>query len=25
MYCEPVDAGHRCFRWWLGLLRRVPG
>lgn len=24
MYCEPVDLGHRCFRWWL---RRggVPG
>lgn len=24
MYCEPVDLGHRCFRWWLGLRRRVP-
>lgn len=25
MYCEPVDAGHRCIRWWLRLWRRVPG
>jgi hypothetical protein len=25
MYCEPVDAGHRCFRWWLRLFGRVPG
>ena len=25
MYCEPVDAGHRCFRWWLRLRGRVPG
>ena len=24
MYCEPVDAGHRCFRWLLGLRGRVP-
>ncbi len=24
MYCEPVDLGHRCFRWWLGRSRRVP-
>ena len=24
MYCAPVDIGHRCFRWWLGLRRRVP-
>jgi predicted CoA-binding protein len=24
MYCEPVDGAHRCFRWWLGLWRRVP-
>jgi predicted CoA-binding protein len=24
MYCEPVDLAHRCFRWWLGLGRRVP-
>ena len=24
MYCQPVDIGHRCFRWWLGLRRRVP-
>jgi uncharacterized protein len=25
MYCEPVDLGHRCFRWWLRLGGRVPG
>ncbi|MDE2181631.1 MAG: CoA-binding protein [Alphaproteobacteria bacterium] len=25
MYCEPVDRGHRCFRWWLQLTGRVPG
>jgi predicted CoA-binding protein len=24
MYCEPVDLGHRCFRW-LGLGGRAPG
>jgi len=25
MYCAPVDVGHRLFRWWLRLMRRVPG
>jgi predicted CoA-binding protein len=25
MYCPPVDPGHRFFRWWLRLRRRVPG
>lgn len=25
MYCQPVDPGHRFFRWWLRLWRRVPG
>ena len=25
MYCQPVDPGHRFFRWWLHLRRRVPG
>lgn len=25
MYCEPVDPGHRFFRWWLCRRRRVPG
>jgi len=25
MYCEPVDFGHRCMRWWLRLQGRVPG
>lgn len=24
MYCAPVDLGHRCFRWWLGLKGRLP-
>jgi predicted CoA-binding protein len=24
MYCEPVDFGHRCMRWWLGRSGRVP-
>ncbi|HEU0203621.1 MAG TPA: CoA-binding protein [Burkholderiaceae bacterium] len=24
MYVEPVDVGHRCFRWWLGRKGRVP-
>lgn len=24
MYCEPVDFGHRCMRWWLRLQGRVP-
>jgi uncharacterized protein len=25
MYCEPVDLGHRCVRWWLRLQGHVPG
>ena len=25
MYCEPVDGGHRCIRWWLSLFGKVPG
>ena len=25
MYCEPVDLGHRCMRWWLRRQGRVPG
>ena len=24
MYCEPVDVGHRCIKWWLRMQRRVP-
>lgn len=24
MYCEPVDLGHRCIRWWLHRKGRVP-
>ena len=23
MYCEPVDLGHRCMRWWLGWRGRI--
>ncbi|MGH9932632.1 MAG: CoA-binding protein [Pyrinomonadaceae bacterium] len=25
MYCQPVDPGHRFFRWWLRLRKRIPG
>ena len=24
MYCEPVDFGHRCVKWWLRRSGRVP-
>jgi predicted CoA-binding protein len=24
MFCEPVDPGHRCMKWWLQRLGRVP-
>lgn len=24
MYCEPVDIGHKCMRWWLARGGRVP-
>jgi uncharacterized protein len=24
MYCEPVDFGHRCMRWWLGWRGHLP-
>lgn len=24
MFCEPVDVGHRCMRWWLQWRGRVP-
>lgn len=24
MYCEPVDFGHRCMRWWLARRGRIP-
>lgn len=24
MYVEPVDLGHRCMRWFLGVGRRLP-
>jgi len=23
MYCEPVDMGHRCMRWWLDWRGRI--
>lgn len=23
MYCEPVDFGHRCMRWWLDWRGRI--
>jgi uncharacterized protein len=25
MYCDPVDVGHRCMKWWLRRRHRVPG
>ena len=25
MYCQPVDPGHRLFRWWLRWRHRIPG
>jgi hypothetical protein len=24
MFCGPVDFGHKCFRWWLGMRHRLP-
>lgn len=24
MFCEPVDIGHKCMRWWLQRQGRVP-
>jgi predicted CoA-binding protein len=24
MFCDPVDAGHKCMRWWLQLWGLVP-
>jgi hypothetical protein len=24
MFCEPVDVGHTCMRWWLQRRGRVP-
>lgn len=24
MFCNPVDVGHRCMRWWLQRQGRVP-
>lgn len=24
MFCDPVDFGHRCMRWWLQHQHRVP-
>jgi len=25
MFCEPVDIGHKCMKWWLQKRGRVPG
>jgi predicted CoA-binding protein len=25
MFCGKVDPAHRCFRWWLGVTKRLPG
>ena len=25
MFCEPVDVGHKCMRWWLGRRGRIHG
>ena len=25
MFCEPVDLGHRCMKWWLQRQGLVPG
>lgn len=24
MFCDPVDLGHKCMRWWLQRSNRVP-
>jgi hypothetical protein len=24
MFCEPVDIGHKCMKWWLQRRERVP-
>ena len=24
MFCEPIDVGHKCMRWWLQRRGRVP-
>jgi predicted CoA-binding protein len=24
MFCEPVDVGHKCMRWWLQRTGKVP-
>jgi uncharacterized protein len=24
MFCEPIDFGHKCMRWWLQRTGRVP-
>jgi len=24
MFCEPIDIGHKCMRWWLQRRGRVP-
>ena len=24
MFCDPIDIGHKCMRWWLQQTGRVP-
>lgn len=24
MYCEPIDVGHKCIRWFLNVTNRLP-
>lgn len=24
MFCDPIDLGHKCMRWWLQRSQRVP-
>lgn len=24
MFCEPVDFGHKCMRWWFGKTSKLP-
>lgn len=25
MFCDPIDFGHKCMRWWLQRQNLVPG
>ena len=24
MFCEPVDVGHKCIRWWMKVTHKLP-